>query len=273
MQKIKTISLALLLSIGICSTPALAMTTADEEIITKAVEATIRSVFQIMEDSRKDEVSRENLSDEDLLKYLNPEEKVTAQGLARIEKMIKDSKTKSEKAGNLQASILGIKENSLDSKTESSIEETIRSLEGKLQESKDGDKEEKIEITPISPLLLQGSTEPLMQFARGLTRQAISAEKVKDTLPVLAEALSADTKVETERVPAERYHRAAEKISAPVFSTQNLTILFITLTFLVIGAVLFFIRFERKLLVTDGKFKHLSSFHESKDKDLNNRNS
>ncbi|MFA5351974.1 MAG: hypothetical protein WC304_01690 [Candidatus Gracilibacteria bacterium] len=278
MQKTKTIALALILFLGICTTPALAITASDEEIITKAVAAALQAVEASRTTSNVDtsiSSNKNTVSIDDVLKNLDPREQITIESLYRIEQILKDQKA--SEASNLQASILDTPDSSntaSNSEAIASAMETIRDLQ-QSKYAKDTSAasniteenilEGKIEVTPISPELLRSSAEPLMQFSRSLTRKTISpldiAAATKTNLLAIA-----DEENTTERVPAEAYHRAADEEATSIFSTQNLTILGITLAFLIVGIVLFFIRFEKKLTNTNGKFEHLSFFQKENNK-------
>lgn len=279
MQKTKTIALALILFLGICTTPALAITASDEEIITKAVAAALQAVESTRAPSNMDTTSENSVSMEDVLNNLDPREQITIESLQRIEQILKNQKNSA--ASNLQASILDTTDTTgnytSNSEAIASAMETIRGLSQTGKYSKDATstsataatqttEEAKIEITPISPDLLRSSAEPLMQFSRSLTRKAASPLDVVST--VKTNILAVDKEATGERVAAEAYHRAADENSTSIFSTQNLIVLGISLAFLIIGVVLFFIRFEKKLLSTNGKFEHLSFFQKDHNKTI-----
>ena len=279
MQKTKTIALALILFLGICTTPALAITALDEEIITKAVAAALQAVEATRAASNLETTSDSDnsVSMEDVLKNLDPREQITIESLQRIEQILKNQKA--NEASNLQASILNTADSSNTTSNSEAIASAMETIRG-LQQSKyskdasttsnntieEKTTEDKIEITPISPDLLRSSAEPLMQFSRSLTRKAVSPLDVAST--VKTNILAADEETTSERVVAEGYHRTADEESTSVFSTQNLIILGISLAFLIAGIVLFFIRFEKKLLSTNGKFEHLSFFQKDHNKTI-----
>ena len=277
MRKTKTIALALILFLGICTTPALAITASDEEIITKAVSAALQAVEDTRATSNLETTSDSDnsVSMEDVLKNLDPREQITIESLQRIEQILKNQKN--SEANNLQASILDAGNPTSNSEAIASAMETIRGLNQIGKYSKDTtstssavnnqiSEEDKIEITPISPDLLRSSAEPLMQFSRSLTRKAVSPLNVAST--VKTNILAADEETTGERVVTEGYHRAADENTTSIFSTQNLIILGISLVFLIAGIVLFFIRFEKKLLSGNGKFEHLSFFQKDHNKTI-----
>ncbi|MDD3067035.1 MAG: hypothetical protein PHO48_04380 [Candidatus Gracilibacteria bacterium] len=279
MQKTKTIALALILFLGICTTPALAITASDEEIITKAVAAALQAVEASRTTSNVDtsiSSNKNTVSIDDVLKNLDPREQITIESLQRIEQILKNQKA--SEASNLGASILDAPNSSnttSNSEAIASAMETIRDLQQSKyakdtsttsNTTEEKTTEDKIEITPISPDLLRSSAEPLMQFSRSLTRKAASPLDV--ATDTKTNILAADEKAVGERVAAEAYHRAADEEATSIFSTQNLIVLGISLAFLIAGIVLFFIHFEKKLLITNGKFEHLSFFQKDHNKTI-----
>lgn len=274
MRKINVIASAFILFLGFCTTPVLAITAQDEEIITKAVAAAIKAVEDSRATNNINTTEADSISVDDVLKNLDPNEQITIQNLLDLEKALNAKKTA---ASNLKASLLDIPatsneattDTSIDADLRASIQETIDNLNQQKKyntDKTDTDTEnsdstdtsgEKIEITSISPELLMSSSEPLMQFSRSLTRKAIaSVETPPETKATILLADNGENT--TERVAAESYHRAADENPTSIFSTQNLIVLGISFAFMIIGIILFFVRFEKKLLTADEKFGHLN---------------